>query len=92
MKKTVLITGGTGLVGKSLSQLLVNKGYQVSILSRRPKKETEEIRYFQWDVEKGIIDDSFMDSVDFIIHLAGENVAQSMQVLLLIRTKWMLRN
>ena len=77
MKKTVLITGGTGLVGKSLSQLLLNKGYQVSILSRKPKKETEEIRYFQWDVEKGIIDDSCIDNVDFIIHLAGENVAKS---------------
>jgi uncharacterized protein (TIGR01777 family) len=77
MKKTVLITGGTGLVGKSLSQLLLKKGYQVSILSRNAKKETQGVRYFQWDVEKGVIDNSCLDNTDFVIHLAGENVAQS---------------
>jgi uncharacterized protein (TIGR01777 family) len=77
MKKTVLITGGTGLVGKSLSNLLVSKGYQVRILSRKSKKATHDIQYFHWDVEKEIIDESCINNVDFIVHLAGENVAQS---------------
>jgi uncharacterized protein YbjT (DUF2867 family) len=37
MKKNVLITGGTGFVGKHLTDLLLQNGYSVSILSRRKK-------------------------------------------------------
>jgi len=34
MKQTVLITGGTGLIGKSLAKALLAKGYRVIILTR----------------------------------------------------------
>jgi uncharacterized protein YbjT (DUF2867 family) len=34
MKKNVLVTGGTGFVGKELTKALINVGYTVSILSR----------------------------------------------------------
>lgn len=72
MIKTVLITGGTGLVGKELSKLLVSKGYVVILLSRNPTQK--KYRSFYWNVKKNEIDDEAVKSVDAIIHLAGAGV------------------
>jgi FlaA1/EpsC-like NDP-sugar epimerase len=38
--KKVLVTGGTGFVGKELTKALINVGYTVSILSRTKIKNT----------------------------------------------------
>jgi uncharacterized protein len=75
MKKNVLITGGTGFVGKHLTQLLIANGYSVSILSRSKKTNTEAIFYYTWDVEKQTIEDEAIQKADYVIHLAGENIA-----------------
>lgn len=74
--KTVLITGGTGLVGKRLTSLLLEKGYQVTILSRKIDKlqKNGPVRYATWDVEKQTIDLDAIQSADYIIHLAGAGV------------------
>jgi len=74
--KTVLITGGTGLVGKRLTSLLLEKGYQVTILSRNTDKlqKNGPVRYATWDVEKQTIDFDAIQSADYIIHLAGAGV------------------
>ena len=52
--QTILITGGTGLVGKALTKMLVEKNYKVIILSRslKDKINTPEISYALWDVDK----------------------------------------
>ena len=34
---TILITGGNGLIGRQLSRMLLDRGYDVSIVSRTPK-------------------------------------------------------
>ncbi|HNK29701.1 MAG TPA: NAD-dependent epimerase/dehydratase family protein, partial [Ferruginibacter sp.] len=49
---TILITGGTGLVGKALTKLLLRQGYAVTILTRRlPRhKQIKGISYALWDV------------------------------------------
>ena len=73
---TVLITGGTGLVGTTLTDLLLQSGYKVIILSRKKKEsKTENLKFAFWDTSKGIIEDGIISSADFIVHLAGENVA-----------------
>ena len=46
MMNRVLITGGTGFVGKYLTKYLISKGYKVSILSRMPLENTTNISYF----------------------------------------------
>lgn len=77
MTEKILITGGSGFVGKSLTQLLISQGYHILVLSRQKKKNTEGISYFTWNVEKGLVDEEAILEADYIIHLAGENVAKS---------------
>lgn len=76
MKKNVLITGGTGFVGKYLTQKLLANGYSVSILSRRKQTNSENVFYYTWDLEKQTIDAEAIENADYIIHLAGESIAQ----------------
>lgn len=71
--KTVLVTGGTGLVGKELSALLTSKGYTVTHLSRNPTQK--HYQTFYWNINKNEIDDEAITSADAIIHLAGAGVA-----------------
>lgn len=74
---TVLITGGTGLIGTALSKFLLNKGYQVLILTRDPAeyKSTPGVRYAGWDVHRQTIDQAAIGEADHIVHLAGAGVA-----------------
>lgn len=74
MKKNVLITGGTGFVGKKLSDLLIEKGYAVSILSRKKIINQQSIVYYTWDVKNKTIEENAVLEADYIIHLAGENI------------------
>ena len=73
MATQVLISGGSGLLGKAITNLLTIKGYEVAILSR--KRGIEGIKSFYWDYEKSIIDKDAIEFADVIIHLAGENIA-----------------
>ena len=70
---SVLITGGSGLIGKYLTSSLLSAGYSVSHLSRKIY-QIEHVRVFLWDPEKRMIDPVSMEGVDFIIHLAGANI------------------
>lgn len=74
MKERVLITGGTGLVGKKLSTILLQEGYQVSFLSRT-KKNIANVEVFQWDIHKQNIEQEAIETADYIVHLAGAGVA-----------------
>jgi len=71
--ETVLIAGGTGLIGKKLAIILVEKGYQVRVLSRKRLK-TETIEYFFWDVPNGFVDEIAFKNIDHVINLAGANI------------------
>jgi uncharacterized protein len=75
MKKNVLISGGSGFIGSALTKVLVSRGYSVGILSRNNKINTKDISYYKWDVDKQFIDEEAIDKADYIIHLAGENIA-----------------
>jgi NAD dependent epimerase/dehydratase family enzyme len=74
---TVLITGGTGLIGSALTNELLNRNYDVIILTRSPEKYpgTTRLSYAKWDTEKQTIDGDAFIKADHIIHLAGEGVA-----------------
>jgi uncharacterized protein (TIGR01777 family) len=75
--ETVLITGGTGMIGKALTQALIERGFHVIILTRNAnnKKVTNNISFAEWDIQKQTIDKSAFAKADYIIHLAGANFA-----------------
>jgi uncharacterized protein (TIGR01777 family) len=72
---SVLITGGSGLVGRYLTSLLLSKGYKVSHLSRSGKSQNQ-INVFKWDTEIGMIDEEALTGVNFVVHLAGANIGE----------------
>jgi len=75
MSKNILITGASGSVGRRLTGVLLEKGYQVSALSRTPG-QNPAVKTFIWDVNRGIIDDHCIEGIDTIIHLAGAGIAE----------------
>jgi uncharacterized protein (TIGR01777 family) len=70
--KTVLISGGRGLIGKSLSRLLIQKGYTVYKLTRSPKKS----HHIYWNPEKRTVERKHLKEIDIIINLAGSNISK----------------
>lgn len=73
--ETILITGGTGVIGRHLSQSLTEKGYMVCMLSRTETKE-HGIRNYSWDPVSNKIDPEAVAEADCIIHLAGANLGE----------------
>lgn len=72
----VLITGGTGLIGSRLSRRLLEKGYDVALLSRKAVSNPD-IKTYRWDVDKNMIDSEAIETADYIIHLAGANISEA---------------
>jgi uncharacterized protein (TIGR01777 family) len=86
--ETVLITGGTGLIGRRLTSLLLQNGYCVIILTRNKSEAAENFRledaqstsyhnlsFAEWNVEEQKVDRSAVEKADYIVHLAGAGVA-----------------
>lgn len=75
--QTVAITGGTGFIGSRLSSFLIQKGYKVIIFSRQPApaQMPPNISFALWNVATQQIDAEALASADYVVHLAGENVA-----------------
>jgi len=65
----ILLTGGTGLIGNVLSRLLIDKGYNVRILTR---EQNVEPPFYTWNNKK--IDEKVFNDLDGIIHLAGASL------------------
>lgn len=69
----ILVTGGRGLVGKSLVKKLRADNHEVRILSRKKTDKTDE---FYWSIDEKYIDEKAFENLDSIIHLAGANISQ----------------
>ena len=71
----VLISGGTGLIGSHLTNHLVERGFDVVVLSRKKlSSDNPKISYSQWSVKDKIIEAEVVKKADHIIHLAGAGV------------------
>ncbi|MGD8518933.1 MAG: TIGR01777 family oxidoreductase [Anaerolineae bacterium] len=73
----VLITGGTGLIGRALSANLVTDNHEVIILSRTPSKANglpADVVVQQWDAKTASGWGHLADGADAIVNLAGENI------------------
>lgn len=76
--ETVLISGGTGMVGKALTKLLTAKSYRVIILSRQlptdKPADNDKISFAKWDIKKQQMDITALQQADYIVHLTGAGV------------------
>jgi uncharacterized protein (TIGR01777 family) len=74
---TVLIAGGSGLVGTALSHYLLQKNYEVIILTRQAGKpvSSPHLQYAVWDTDTRSMDVAALAKADYIINLAGAGVA-----------------
>lgn len=73
--KTIVVSGGTGLIGQRLCKTLLDKGYEVRILSRQLNPSMDKrIRSFAWDVSKNVVDERCFEGAVAVIHLAGEAI------------------
>ncbi|MCB0550889.1 MAG: TIGR01777 family oxidoreductase [Phaeodactylibacter sp.] len=71
---TVLIAGGSGLIGRRLSQLLLEQGHEVLHLSRQSRPDAA-IPTYRWAPGEGYIDDDAVLRADYVINLAGAGIA-----------------
>ena len=69
----VLITGGSGTLGKEIANLVFKKKYEVNILTRNKnlKSHNPRLKYFYWNPKKEAIDLDCFKDVDSVINLAG---------------------
>lgn len=74
MAEKVLISGGTGLVGSRLSELLLKKGYKVGHLSHSGTKVSSEIETIKWNPNNKDLDYALIEDYDYIIHLSGAGI------------------
>ncbi|MEO6731990.1 MAG: TIGR01777 family oxidoreductase [Ferruginibacter sp.] len=75
--QTVLITGGTGMVGRKLTKHLNAKGFHIIILTRKISatgNRDPNISYALWNVAEKRIDVTAVKKADYIVHLAGAGV------------------
>jgi len=74
----ILITGGTGLIGRALAADLVREGHEVIVLSRHPERASDMpsgVRVQGWDARTAEGWAHLADGADAIVNLAGENLA-----------------
>jgi len=74
----VIITGGTGLIGRALMASLVADGHEVIILTRDPARATglpPGARAERWDARSAAGWGALASGADAIVNLAGENLA-----------------
>ncbi|MTJ63089.1 SDR family oxidoreductase, partial [Nocardia seriolae] len=73
MAQTVLVTGGTGTLGKLVTPLLREAGVSVRVLSRTAREARDGIEYVAGDLQTGVGVGAAVAGVDTVLHLAGTN-------------------
>lgn len=74
----VLVTGGTGFIGKQIIQTLLEKGYAVTNLTTQRKQEgrvSEMLLHVYWNPTTKELNKSLLPNIQGVVHLAGYSVA-----------------
>lgn len=73
----ILIAGGSGFIGKKLTHLLLQKGFEVAWLSRTEHHEIEKVKIYLWDPFKSELDNTAFLHTDVFINLAGTGIGDA---------------
>ncbi|MGJ6969115.1 SDR family oxidoreductase [Streptosporangium sp. G11] len=71
MTSSILLTGGTGTLGRLVLPLLRDAGCDVRVLSRRDRDSLDGVEYMSGDLLKGEGIEPAVDGAEIILHLAG---------------------
>ena len=71
----ILLTGGTGLIGRYLKRDLASYGHELFILTRQERENTDTTYYIKWSWRNPTDISYLIDKVDCVINLAGEGIA-----------------
>ncbi len=74
----ILMTGGTGLIGRALTKALLANGHQVTILTRNPQKHQNSmpgVKLVQWNGRTPEGWSQLIETADAVINLAGASIA-----------------
>lgn len=71
----ILVTGGTGFIGRSVCKKLLDSGHHLVVLTRQSsyRSDRPELSYLSWDASSW---QHSIASCDAIINLAGEPIAE----------------
>jgi uncharacterized protein (TIGR01777 family) len=69
---TILLAGGTGLIGQNLVNILESQGHRVNILTR---SSSTKKNHFIWSPKNQEIDEESLKNVEIVINLAGAGIA-----------------
>ncbi|MXV76979.1 TIGR01777 family protein [Candidatus Poribacteria bacterium] len=77
--KKILVTGGTGFIGRKVCDTLHNKDYDVNVVSRNPEKAKTKLEavgeIYGWNPESEQLPTEAISETEAVIHLAGETIA-----------------
>ena len=82
MRKTVLVTGGAGFIGKHTVNALNENNFNVIVADRKPHQTDIVCQYYQLDVTEEKFENIFKENkIDYVIHLAAlPSVADSIKM------------
>ncbi|SMB97012.1 SDR family oxidoreductase [Deinococcus hopiensis] len=70
--RTVLLTGGSGLLGQRVIPHLLSHGAQLRLISRRPGREMPSVTWIQGDLRDPVACQQALDGADTLLHLATQ--------------------
>src|SRR5918993_1372327 len=71
MTSTILVTGGTGTLGRLVVQRLRDAGYHVGVLSRHSRAAKDGMQFLAGDLATGEGIEPAVDGVETVVHCAG---------------------
>src|SRR5687768_1543440 len=72
----VIITGGTGLIGRALAKSLNDDGHEIIVLTRNPQAQSQpNVQLVKWDAATASGWGHLADGAWAVVNLAGESIA-----------------
>jgi uncharacterized protein (TIGR01777 family) len=72
--KHIILAGGSGFIGTALANILHQRGYKVTVLSRKPTQEFSTYSRIQWDARSIGEWTKCLENAEAVIQLTGANV------------------